>query len=103
MDLHQVLLMQDVRADRAIPADFYLWMPDEVQYIENVSITDFYYATLERIAAVVYFRPYIRFLAASVRAHLYFDEVKKEVGSWGKGWPISGREKLWLKEYRLAG
>ena len=96
------VLIQDTQKQNDIPADYQLYMMDEMAVLgEETPIEDCYTATAELIAALIYFKPWKRVLPASHRAALLLDEIRAEVSSWtsspGQKWPIQDHEARFLK------
>ena len=96
------VIIQDTQKQNDIPADYQLYMMDEMASLgKETPIYDCYTATAELIAALIYFKPWKRILPASHRAALLLDEIKAEVKDWtcspGPKWPIQPHEAKFLK------
>ena len=97
------LILQDCRTRNDIPADFMVYMADELQYLgDETPSFDLHLCTCELIAALIYAKPRTRILAASYRALFTLNEIQAEVGSWDKDWPLMPHEKSWLSYLKLA-
>lgn len=104
MNLSRKIILHDCRKRDDIPADWQMYMADEIQYLDSQSApkSELTLETGERIAAILAFGQHTRILAGSCRALRYLEEIKAEVKTWPKELKIMQHEKDWLSHLKLA-